>query len=268
MHSAIIDTPFSLRPTKILENADKLMEHARALYENYEHVMKPIDRTVAEDKMTMANDFRHGVEGKSWLAQAEQAKLYYNQAQEALATVKGGVLITHLFSRDVSMKRLKPGVGRKAPSYRIQHGSWLNSCVGGSRVLPSLELVTAENEDEESQLQDPRSIEGPKRTHLERAATAGLSYTGITSLYSIRTVSLIGRPAAWVLPSELSSSTATWYSSRGARYRMLLAASHGISGEVQMALAMVLASIVRFASGGRGRGRIESWADVKTAADM
>ncbi|KAH9045917.1 hypothetical protein EDB83DRAFT_2523529 [Lactarius deliciosus] len=88
MPSAIIDTSFSLRPTKILENADRLMEHARALYENYEQIMKPIDRTVAEDKMTLANDFRHGVEGKSWLAQAEQAKLYFNQAQEALATVK------------------------------------------------------------------------------------------------------------------------------------------------------------------------------------
>ncbi|KAH9015028.1 hypothetical protein EDB84DRAFT_1582292 [Lactarius hengduanensis] len=88
MPSAIIDAPFSLRPTKILENADKLMEHTRALYETYEQIMKPIDRTVAEDKMTLANDFRHGVEGKSWLAQAEQAKLYFNQAQEALATVK------------------------------------------------------------------------------------------------------------------------------------------------------------------------------------
>ncbi|KAH8987540.1 hypothetical protein EDB86DRAFT_3245749 [Lactarius hatsudake] len=88
MPSAIIDAPFSLRPTKILENADKLMEHTRALYENYEQIMKPIDRTVAEDKMTLANDFRHGVEGKSWLAQAEQAKLFFNQAQDALATVK------------------------------------------------------------------------------------------------------------------------------------------------------------------------------------
>ncbi|KAI9451765.1 hypothetical protein BJY52DRAFT_1226487 [Lactarius psammicola] len=88
MHSAVIDAPLSLRPMKILEHADKLMEHARALYENYEQIMKPIDRTVAEDRMTLANDFRHGVEGKSWLAQTEQAKLYFNQAQEALETVK------------------------------------------------------------------------------------------------------------------------------------------------------------------------------------
>lgn len=51
--SAIIDTPFSLRPTKILENADKVMEHARALYENYEQVIKPVDRAMAEDRMTL-----------------------------------------------------------------------------------------------------------------------------------------------------------------------------------------------------------------------
>jgi hypothetical protein len=50
--SSITDPPFSLRPARILENADKLMEHARALYENHEQIMKPIDRTVAEDKIT------------------------------------------------------------------------------------------------------------------------------------------------------------------------------------------------------------------------
>ena len=51
MHSSsVIDT---LRPAKILENADKLMEHARALHENYKQIMKTIDRTVSEDKMTL-----------------------------------------------------------------------------------------------------------------------------------------------------------------------------------------------------------------------
>ena len=42
----------SLRPTKIVEQADGLMHHARVLYENYEHIMRPIDRTLAEDRMT------------------------------------------------------------------------------------------------------------------------------------------------------------------------------------------------------------------------
>ena len=51
--SVITDAPFSLRPTKLLENADKLMEHARALYENYEQIIKPTDRVMAEDRMTL-----------------------------------------------------------------------------------------------------------------------------------------------------------------------------------------------------------------------
>jgi len=41
-----------------------------------------------EDFSYSASDFRHGVEEKSWLAQAEQARLYFNQAQDALETVK------------------------------------------------------------------------------------------------------------------------------------------------------------------------------------
>ena len=54
MHtSAFTDPPFSLRPAKILENADKFMEQARALYDNYEQIINPIDRTLAQDKMTL-----------------------------------------------------------------------------------------------------------------------------------------------------------------------------------------------------------------------
>ncbi|KAH9166413.1 hypothetical protein EDB89DRAFT_1910730 [Lactarius sanguifluus] len=95
MHLTNIDEP-SLRPTKILDEADRLMEHTRALYEKHEQIMNPIDRTVAEDKMTWANDFRHGIEDKSWMDQAEQAKLYFNQAQEALETVKVVFTIPYL----------------------------------------------------------------------------------------------------------------------------------------------------------------------------
>jgi hypothetical protein len=44
-------------------------------------------------------DFRHGIEDKSWLVQVQQARLYANQAKEALEIVKvGGV--TSSFQRD------------------------------------------------------------------------------------------------------------------------------------------------------------------------
>ncbi|KAI9451766.1 hypothetical protein BJY52DRAFT_1226488 [Lactarius psammicola] len=77
-----------LRPMKTVEEADRRMQHAHVLYEHYEHIMRPIDRTLAEDRITFATDVRHGVEEKFWLAQAEQANQYSGRAQEALETVK------------------------------------------------------------------------------------------------------------------------------------------------------------------------------------
>ncbi|KAH8987539.1 hypothetical protein EDB86DRAFT_2832239 [Lactarius hatsudake] len=82
-----MDIPF-LRPMKTVEGADRLIQHAHVLYEQYEHIMKPIERTLAEDRITFATDVRHGVEEKFWLAQGEQASLYSDLAQEALETVK------------------------------------------------------------------------------------------------------------------------------------------------------------------------------------
>jgi hypothetical protein len=76
---------------RIVEQADRLMQQAHVLYDQYEHIMRPIDRTLAESRMTHATDIRHGVEEKFWLAQAEQANLYSDHAQEALETVKGCV---------------------------------------------------------------------------------------------------------------------------------------------------------------------------------
>ncbi|KAN0137460.1 hypothetical protein V8E53_004905 [Lactarius tabidus] len=96
-----IDIPSSLRPMKTVEQADVLMQHAHVLYEQYEHVMTPIDRTLAEDRMTFATDHRHGVEEKLWLARAGQASLYSNRAHEALDTVK--VVSTVPPSRDAEI---------------------------------------------------------------------------------------------------------------------------------------------------------------------
>jgi len=38
---------------KTVEEADRLMQHAHVLYEHYEHIMRPIDRTLAEDRMSL-----------------------------------------------------------------------------------------------------------------------------------------------------------------------------------------------------------------------
>ncbi|KAI0245153.1 hypothetical protein BJV78DRAFT_1288889 [Lactifluus subvellereus] len=76
---------------KLIERADVLMQQAQMLYEQHEHWMKPDDRILAEDRMTIASDFMRCAKEKSLLTRAEPAKLYLDRAQEALETVKGAV---------------------------------------------------------------------------------------------------------------------------------------------------------------------------------
>ena len=49
MHSVI--APFALRPMKIIEQANRLMQRAEVLFKQHENIMKPKDREVAEHKM-------------------------------------------------------------------------------------------------------------------------------------------------------------------------------------------------------------------------
>ncbi|KAH9014223.1 hypothetical protein EDB85DRAFT_2157580 [Lactarius pseudohatsudake] len=92
MHSfESTDTRCPLIPTQIVRKADKLMNQAQILYEEYEHIIRSRDRTVAESRMAIAEDFKHGAEEKSWLDRRAQAKLYLSHAKEALETVKESV---------------------------------------------------------------------------------------------------------------------------------------------------------------------------------
>ena len=50
MHT--INSSFSLRPIKLVEQANKLMQRAHVLYEENECIMEPKDREVAKDKMS------------------------------------------------------------------------------------------------------------------------------------------------------------------------------------------------------------------------
>ena len=47
-----IIAPRSLRPMKIMEQANRLMQRAQALYEENKDIMKPQDREEAKDKMS------------------------------------------------------------------------------------------------------------------------------------------------------------------------------------------------------------------------
>ncbi|KAH9166408.1 hypothetical protein EDB89DRAFT_2075893 [Lactarius sanguifluus] len=83
-----INTRCPLIPIQIVGKADKLMHQAEILYKEYEHIIGPRDRPVAESRMAIAEDFKHGAEEKSWLDRRAQAKLYLSHAKEALGTVK------------------------------------------------------------------------------------------------------------------------------------------------------------------------------------
>ena len=49
----ISPTLYTQRSMKLIERADVLMQQAQMLYELHEHWMKPDDRILAEDCMTM-----------------------------------------------------------------------------------------------------------------------------------------------------------------------------------------------------------------------
>ncbi|KAI9447455.1 hypothetical protein H4582DRAFT_2051211 [Lactarius indigo] len=86
MHTTI--APFSLRPMKVVEQANRLMQNAQFLYEEHENIMGPKDRKVAKDRMSDAKGLKRSVQERFWLAQAEEAKRYLNHAQEAFGMVK------------------------------------------------------------------------------------------------------------------------------------------------------------------------------------
>ena len=46
-----MDSPYTLRPMKLVEQADGLMQHAQALYEQHEPIMRRDDRMLAADRM-------------------------------------------------------------------------------------------------------------------------------------------------------------------------------------------------------------------------
>ena len=50
-HSPGMGSPYTLRPVKLVEQADGLIQYALALYEQHEPIMRRDDRMLAEDRM-------------------------------------------------------------------------------------------------------------------------------------------------------------------------------------------------------------------------
>ena len=47
-----MDTLQAVKPMKLVERADGLMQHAEALYNKHRPIIRPNDRMLAEDRMT------------------------------------------------------------------------------------------------------------------------------------------------------------------------------------------------------------------------
>jgi hypothetical protein len=47
-----MDPLHTLRPMKLVEHADGLMQYAQVLYEKHRPIMRPDDRMLAEDRIT------------------------------------------------------------------------------------------------------------------------------------------------------------------------------------------------------------------------
>ena len=52
LRSITMDTFPALKPMKLVERADGLMQHAEVLYNKHRPIMRPDDRMLAEDRMT------------------------------------------------------------------------------------------------------------------------------------------------------------------------------------------------------------------------
>jgi len=75
----------------VVEDTDRLMQEAEVLFANKKSIMRSDYRVVAEDQMICAREFRQGIEKKSCVAKAKQAKLYSERAQMALDAVKQAI---------------------------------------------------------------------------------------------------------------------------------------------------------------------------------
>jgi len=93
---------------KLVENADGLMQKAEKLFQDHQSNMRSDDRSLSEDRIINAKDFRDGIERKPWPNRAEQARLYHEQAQAALDAVKVRALCCLLYQGTDHWAHRKP----------------------------------------------------------------------------------------------------------------------------------------------------------------
>ncbi|KAH9055588.1 hypothetical protein EDB87DRAFT_1688016 [Lactarius vividus] len=86
---AIQDAIASLvAPTKRVEESDRRLERAQALFEKHQAVMNTHDRDLAHSFLEFSKDFRVGLETKCPHTQTKQARLYCAQVDKTLQKIQ------------------------------------------------------------------------------------------------------------------------------------------------------------------------------------
>ncbi|KAH8985435.1 hypothetical protein EDB86DRAFT_3246417 [Lactarius hatsudake] len=75
-------------PTKQVEERDRRLERAQALFEKHQAEMNPHDRDLAQSLLEYSKDLKVGLETKSLHTQKKQARLYCDQVDKTLQMIQ------------------------------------------------------------------------------------------------------------------------------------------------------------------------------------
>jgi len=81
----------AIAPSKQVEDSDRQLEHAQALFEKYQAVMNTHDCERAQSLLDYSSDLRNGLEAKSLRTRIKQTRLYCTQVDETLQNIQAVV---------------------------------------------------------------------------------------------------------------------------------------------------------------------------------
>jgi hypothetical protein len=81
----------AIAPSRQVEDRDRRLEHAQALFEKHRAVMNPHHRDLAHSLLDYSSDLRNGFEAKSLPSRIKQARLYCTQVDKTLQKIQAVV---------------------------------------------------------------------------------------------------------------------------------------------------------------------------------
>ncbi|KAH9018052.1 hypothetical protein EDB85DRAFT_2154751 [Lactarius pseudohatsudake] len=89
-------------PTRQVEESDRRLERAQALFKRHQAVMNPHDRVLAQSLLEFSKDLRDGLETKCISTQIRQARLYRIQVDKTLQDIQAAVERTDVWAIEVN----------------------------------------------------------------------------------------------------------------------------------------------------------------------